>query len=198
MAINAKRHYEHRMEEMKSTPKQTEEDEVDDVLSPHISPGLSVRRRFIPMAAFAYVPTKDDIMYETAECLQRCMFHSSIPVTQAEQQSLESFRLFLKQNRLTLPPGYDDEERNVMRFVEAANRKNKDAWDQLMMHHRFTQTFPIQISQYKAWVEELNRGYAYIYKRDKAFRPLFFMNVSKLKNTKADHDTLVNMCTYVI
>jgi len=67
-----------------------------------------------------------------------------------------------------------------------------------MMHHRFTQTFPIQISQYKAWVEELNRGYAYIYKRDKAFRPLFFMNVSKLKNTKADHDTLVNMCTYVI
>ena len=67
-----------------------------------------------------------------------------------------------------------------------------------MVHHKFTQSFPIQVSQYKLWVDELNKGFAYIYRRDRSYRPLFVMNVNKLKNTKADHETLINMSSFVI
>jgi|LauGreDrversion4_2_1035121.scaffolds.fasta_scaffold515869_3 hypothetical protein len=159
---------------------------------------MTVRRRYIPDAAFTYAPTKDDIMFQVEDSTQRCMFHSDFPLLPHEQKGLEVFRQYIQQNKLELPPNYDNEERLILRFIDAAQWKCKEAWDQLMIHYKFTQSFPIQISQYNSWVEELNKGYAYIYKRDRCFRPLFIMNVNKLKNTKADQDTLVHMCTYVI
>jgi CRAL/TRIO domain len=67
-----------------------------------------------------------------------------------------------------------------------------------MVYHRFTLTFPIQISEYQLFKEELNKGYAYVYRRDRSFRPIFHMNIKKLKKVKTEPETLMRMCTYMI
>ena len=67
-----------------------------------------------------------------------------------------------------------------------------------MKHHKFLQGFPVAPNIFKFWVDELNKGYAYVYKRDRAFRPIFYINVNKLKKVKTDHETLVNMSTFII
>lgn len=68
----------------------------------------------------------------------------------------------------------------------------------MMFHHEFVQGFPIQLDQFKSWKEELNKGYAYVYRRDRSYRPLFIMNVNKVKKVKTDHETLINMSTFMI
>ena len=47
------------------------------------------------------------------------------------------------------------------------------------------------------WIKEWEKGYAYVYKRDRHFRPIFHMNVNKLKNVKTDVEVLINMSTYM-
>ena len=50
---------------------------------------------------------------------------------------------------------------------------------------------------FKVWLEELNKGYAYVFKRDRKMRPICYINVDKLKRVKTDHETLINMSTYM-
>lgn len=50
---------------------------------------------------------------------------------------------------------------------------------------------------FKRWLEELNKGYAYVYKRDRKMRPICYINMDKLKRVKTDHETLSNMSTYM-
>ena len=126
------------------------------------------------------------------------IFHECVGLTPKEQASLDGFRKYLQDNRIVLPEGYDDAERLIQRFLEGSQFRYKEAYESLMVHHKFIQTFPIQLHEYKAWVEELNKGYAYVYKRDRSFRPIFHMNLKKLKKVKTDHDTLIKMCSFMI
>lgn len=68
----------------------------------------------------------------------------------------------------------------------------------MMQHHKFVMGFPLELSTFSIIKEELNKGYAYIYRRDRAHRPIFVMNVNKVKKIKTDHETLINVSTYVI
>ena len=81
---------------------------------------MIVRRRFIPDAAFTFTPTKDDIILQVEDSSQRCMFHEDFPLLPHEQKGLEAFRLYIVQNKLVLPPDYDNAERLILRFIDAA------------------------------------------------------------------------------
>ena len=37
-----------------------------------------------------------------------------------------------------------------------------------------------------------------MYKRDRSFRPIFHININKLKKVKTDTETLVNLSTFII
>ena len=67
-----------------------------------------------------------------------------------------------------------------------------------MVYHKFTLTYPITSTEYQLFKEELNKGYAYVFRRDRSFRPIFHMNIKKLKKVKSDPETLMRMCTYMI
>lgn len=67
-----------------------------------------------------------------------------------------------------------------------------------MNHHKFVCGFPLNPSVLKPIIDALNQGYAYVYKRDRSFRPIFHINVNKLKKVKADPETLVNLSTFMI
>ena len=96
-----------------------------------------------------------------------------------------------------MPHGYDDHENLIQRFLEGAQWKHKEAYDTIIVHHKFTKQFPVELSDFKQWLEELNKGYSYVYKRDRKFRPICYINMEKLKKVKADHSTLINMSTYM-
>jgi len=60
-------------------------------------------------------------------------------------------------------------------------------------------SFPMQISSFESvFFPELNKGFAYVYKRDRAFRPIMYINVNKVKKLKTDVDTLVQLSTYML
>ena len=59
-------------------------------------------------------------------------------------------------------------------------------------------SFPIELNVFKLYEEELNKGYCYVYKRDNAFRPIFVLNVAKLKQCKQPDEVVLNMSTYFV
>ena len=67
-----------------------------------------------------------------------------------------------------------------------------------MIHHKFIQSFPVEINAFRTYQEQLNKGFAYVYKRDKAFRPICIINVHKLAKTKIDFDTMIHLATYMV
>jgi hypothetical protein len=51
---------------------------------------------------------------------------------------------------------------------------------------------------FQKYHDELNKGYVYIYKRDKSFRPIFVLNVAKLKSSKVKPELALEMSTYFV
>jgi len=46
----------------------------------------------------------------------------------SESKALDEFRIYLTENNLTIPPGYDDESRLVLRYLQGLN------WDMPLTH----------------------------------------------------------------
>ena len=67
-----------------------------------------------------------------------------------------------------------------------------------MVHHQFINSFPLSPDAFKSYKEELNKGYSYVYRRDNAFRPIFIINVGKLKKLKIDTEMCIHMSTFLI
>jgi CRAL/TRIO domain len=86
----------------------------------------------------------------------------------------------------------------IQRFLEGNQWKQKEAFQQILQHHQFVNSFPIELNAFKVYEEELNKGYCYVYKRDKCFRPVFVLDVAKLKQCKIPHETVLQMSTYFI
>ena len=74
----------------------------------------------------------------------------------------------------------------------------KDAYESMMDHHKFMLGFPISPSTYQNYFNDLNKGYAYIYRRDRHFRPVFYININKLKKIKSDPETLIAISSFII
>lgn len=82
--------------------------------------------------------------------------------------------------------------------MEGNHWKQKEAFEQIINHYKFVNSFPIELNMFKAYEEELNRGFVYVYKRDRSFRPIFVLNVAKLKASKITKDQALNLSTYFV
>jgi len=82
--------------------------------------------------------------------------------------------------------------------LEGNHWKQKEAFEQIINHYKFVNSFPIELNMFKAYEEELNRGFVYVYKRDRSFRPIFVLNVAKLKASKITKDQALNLSTYFV
>jgi hypothetical protein len=93
---------------------------------------------------------------------------------------------------------YDDDERMIQRFLEGFGWKPKEAFEGILAHQTFLNSFPLEISIQTRILEELNKGYMYLYKRDMSFRPIICINVKKLAKSNAKEDMLWTLAGFII
>ena len=110
--------------------------------------------------------------------------------------------LFLKGKFLPLDLtkfcSYDNEEMMIQRFLEGNQWKFKEAYEQIIGHHKFLQTYPLQPSMYESFYQELNKGFCYVHRRDRSHRPIFVLEVGRLKKAKITPELALQMSTYFV
>lgn len=84
----------------------------------------------------------------------------------------------------------------IQRFLEGNQWKFKETYDQIIEHHKFLQTYPISQPIFESYLKEMNKGFFYVYKRDKSFRPIVVMEIGRLKKAKISPEIALQMSTY--
>lgn len=82
-----------------------------------------------------------------------------------EVEALEKFRNYCSENGHTIPKGYDDEERLLLRYLQDNEWKVDLAWKDVKEHYEWrTSNMPKEPSLYEPYLQS---GVFYIEGRDK-------------------------------
>jgi hypothetical protein len=100
---------------------------IPDFCNPHVIPTDEERALYVPQEMHAFEPQHHDVYIIATTSKQRMMFHSVHALEPEEEKHLEEFRGFITANNLTMPPGYDDDGRLALRFLEGVQFKYKEA-----------------------------------------------------------------------
>ena len=102
----------------------------------------------------------------------------NVELREKEEEALESFREHCKENNITIPEGYDDDSRFVLRVLQGKKWKNDVAAAEIISHSEWKQaTYPLQYDPIK---EMLVKGVIYAHKRDKQMRPVIVVNCAMI------------------
>ena len=113
-----------------------------------------------------------------------------------EENHLNDFRNFLKVKNLTLPAGYDDENRLVVRLLQKMHWDYQKTYDQINLHSQWLKNCNISnIEPVRPWLEQ---GFMYGYMRDKSLRPIIIVNVRKLADSKISIDQIVETADFFL
>lgn len=113
-----------------------------------------------------------------------------------EEEHLEDFRSFLKAKKLTLPEGYDDDQKEMLRFLQGTKWDYQLTYDEIVEHNEWKKT--IRDIDTTPFAKFLHEGVLYGYKRDNSERPIIIINCRKLIDTKISMDDLVTMSQYYL
>ena len=104
---------------------------------------------------------------------QRLIFMET-ELKQKEEDHLENFRQYCKDNNINLPQGYDDDSRFALRILQGKKWKYDVAAAEIISHHEWkTATYPLHFDPIK---DVLNLGVIYGFKRDNCFRPVIIVD----------------------
>lgn len=85
--------------------------------------------------AKAYEPSLEDIFFVIPSGdYQRLIFSGGQPLREREETHIADFKKFLESKNLELPAGYDDESRNVLRFLQALKWDYQKSYDAILEH----------------------------------------------------------------
>lgn len=82
-------------------------------MNPTLMAPQAIRLRYTPAEAFNFKPKAEDVVMECEGKSQRMIFHDSAKLSLKEQTAYDGFRKYLEENRIVLPPGFDDEGRLI-------------------------------------------------------------------------------------
>ena len=108
---------------------------------------------------------------------------------------MEDFRSFLRVKELTLPPGYDDENRMVLRFLQGLKWDYQKTYDEIVAHSEWIKT---QNFDYDAFKEDLELGVIYGVRRDKNMRPVIIVNVRRMIDSQISVDRLIAVTNFFL
>ena len=102
----------------------------------------------------------------------------SVDLREREEEELDKFRDFCKENNITIPQGYDDEKRFVLRVLQGKKFKHDITAGEILSHAEWKEkTYPLQYDPVK---QMLSEGVIYGHKRDKQMRPVIIVNCAKI------------------
>jgi hypothetical protein len=108
---------------------------------------------------------------------------------------LTDFRKFLEVKNYTLPSGYDDENRIVLRFLQGLKWDYQKTYDEIVEHAKWKASL---ITDYNHFKDDLELGVIYGVRRDKMMHPILVINVRRMIDTKISLERLVAMGDYFL
>lgn len=112
-----------------------------------------------------------------------------------EETHLTDFRNFLKVKNLTLPEGYDDENRMVLRFLQGLKWDYQKTYDEILEHSIWHKSLDLNYESYR---EELELGVIYGVRRDKNMRPIIIINVRRMVDSGISVDRLIAVTNFFL
>ena len=112
-----------------------------------------------------------------------------------EETHLTDFRKFLEVKKFTLPAGYDDENRLVLRFLQGLKWDYQKTYDEILEHAEWRSKINMDPTQY---LEDLEKGVLYGMRRDKMMHPVIIINVRRLIDTKMELESLLGMADFFL
>lgn len=74
---------------------------------------------------------------------QRLMFEN-VELREREEEELDKFREFCKENNITIPEGYDDDKRFVLRVLQGKKWKHDVTAGEILSHAEWkSKTYPL-------------------------------------------------------
>lgn len=126
--------------------------------------------------AFESSVNEEFLTIKTGE-YQRLIFEG-VELREKEEEHLEKFRDYCKENNITIPAGYDDEKRFVLRVLQGKKWKYDVAANEIISHNDWkVATYPLLYDPVK---DMLNQGVIYGHKRDISFRPVIIVCCDKI------------------
>lgn len=119
---------------------------------------------------------------------QRLIFQN-VDLREREEEQLEKFRQYCKENKIIIPQGYDDDKRFLLRVLQGKKWKYDVASAEILSHSEWKQvTYPLKYDPVK---EMLCSGVIYGHKRDKCFRPVVVVSCAKILEMAEKIDDIV-------
>ena len=85
----------------------------------------------------------------------------------------------------------------MLRYLEGNQYKHQESYDNIIRYHEFIgQQFPMNPSVIEKYIDALNKGVVYAYKRDKGFRPICVCMVKKLPEMGSDIDFFIGLSSF--
>ena len=126
---------------------------------------------------------------------QRLIFQNQ-ELRDREEEHIEDFRSFLQAKKLQLPEGYDDQQREVLRFLQGCNWDYQMTYDEINEHKQWKNTIrEINTAPFGHYLEI---GILYGLKRDKAERPILVVDCRKMIDTKISLELLCSMSQFYL
>lgn len=146
-------------------------------------------------AVRAFEPSLEDIFFIIPSGdYQRLLFQGQ-DLREREETHLADFRNFLKVKNLTLPPGYDDENLLVLRFLQGLKWDYQKTYDEITQHAEWRQQLVLDGNQFR---EDLQLGVMYGLRRDNMQHPIVIVNVRRMIDTGISVDRLVALGDFLL
>jgi len=126
---------------------------------------------------------------------QRLIF-MDCDLREKEETHLDQFRDYCKENNITIPEGYDDDSRFVLRVLQGKKWKYDIAAAEIISHSEWKKaTYPLQYDPVK---NMLNEGIIYGHKRDICMRPVIVVNCKKILQFANQIETVVSATNFFL
>lgn len=144
--------------------------------------------------AFESTVNEEFMTIKTGE-YQRLIFQN-VELREKEEEQLEQFRQYCKDNNITIPEGYDDDKRFVLRVLQGKKWKHDITAQAIIAHNEWKQaTYPLRYDPVK---DMLCTGVIYGHKRDKMFRPIIIVNCAKILEMESQIESIVAATNYFL
>lgn len=143
-----------------------------------------------------YEPTLEDLFFVIPSGDYQRLVFTNHELRERETKHTEDFRKFLGEKNLSLPAGYDDDKRLMLRFLQKMKWDYQKSYDAIMENDAWRKG--VNVSNIEPLMKDLNAGWLYAYKRDKSMRPVIIVSVRRIIDSRVTIEHLVTVTDFFL